>query len=175
MKTTRLVATALFSITRILSLLYLVTAIYVVFIFLFTINTPPAWLPLGISDGHFEIYFPFTHTPFLLGDYTQSFIAIMILIMFGYGIFLWMLSNIFKTFKQEKLFTATGVKRLSVFYGTNFIVPILILIGFFIAKIEISDMLIITCLHFVIGIFAFFMAAIFKQGLLLQEEQDLTL
>ena len=175
MKTTRLVASALYHLTRILSLLYLLTALYVVFIFLFTINTPPGWLPLGVVDGRFEIYYPFSNTPFLLGDYTPSFIAIIILITSGYGIFLWMLANIFKTFKEEKLFTLAGVRRLSVFYLANFIIPMLILIGFVIAKIEVRDMLIITCLHFVIGIFAYFMAAIFKQGLLLQEEQDLTL
>lgn len=175
MKTTRLVASAMYHFTRILSLLYLVTAAYVIFILLFTINKPPAWLPLHITEGHFEIYYPFSHSPFLLGDYTPAFITIMILVTLGYGMFLWMLSNIFKTFREEKLFTPKGVKRLSIFYLANFIIPILILTGFGIAKIEISDMLIITCLHFVIGIFAYFMAAIFKQGLLLQEEQDLTL
>jgi hypothetical protein len=41
-------------------------------------------------------------------------------------------------------------------------------------RAELFDMIRIGVLHLVIGVFAFFMAAIFKQGLLLQEEQDLT-
>jgi hypothetical protein len=39
---------------------------------------------------------------------------------------------------------------------------------------EYIDVARIALLHLVIGIFAFFMATIFKQGFVLQEEQDLT-
>ena len=48
----------------------------------------------------------------------------------------------------------------------------LVLLAFF--GHEIIDILRITLLHLVIGVFAYFMAAIFKQGVHLQEEQDLT-
>jgi purine-cytosine permease-like protein len=64
--------------------------------------------------------------------------------------------------------------KLSRFYLTNLIVPaaFLVLLAFF--GHEIIDILRITLLHLVIGVFAYFMAAIFKQGVHLQEEQDLT-
>jgi hypothetical protein len=39
---------------------------------------------------------------------------------------------------------------------------------------ELVDIVRIIMLHLVIGVFAFFMAAIFRHGVVLQEEQDLT-
>jgi hypothetical protein len=57
----------------------------------------------------------------------------------------------------------------------NLVVPSLFLIILAIIGHDLRDAIIIVFLHVMIGVFAFFMAAIFKQGLLLQEEQDLTL
>jgi hypothetical protein len=57
----------------------------------------------------------------------------------------------------------------------NLTVPAMVTIIFLFARIEIRDTVMLMFLHAVIGVFAFFMAAIFKHGLLLQEEQDLTL
>ena len=88
--------------------------------------------------------------------------------------FLWLLSGVFHAFKQVKLFTAKGVVQLSRFYITNLLVPFLFLLLFLLFRNEMSDLLRIILLHVIIGVFAYFMAAIFKQGLLLQEEQDLT-
>jgi hypothetical protein len=55
----------------------------------------------------------------------------------------------------------------------NVIVPVVIMLLLLIFKQEVEDIVRITFLHLIIGVFAFFMAAIFKQGLVLQEEQDL--
>jgi hypothetical protein len=169
MKAVRVIASFLYHLTSLLSILYLLTGLYS----LVVIMVPG--MPIRVTDGVFEIYYPFTKSPFLLGDYTRSFFTTMWLTTFGYGIFLWLLSRVFKTFKQQKLFTSIGVKRLSAFYIVNLVAPITILILLAIAGQGINEMIIITGLHAILGIFAFFMAAIFKQGLLLQEEQDLTL
>lgn len=174
MKKVRLIANIFFYISRGLSVLYFVTAAYATFVLVIAINGVPAWLPLRILDDGFQINYPFTNSPFLLGENTTSFKLILLLVTWGYGLFLWLLSSVFNAFRQPKIFIPAGVRRLSGFYIANLTIPVLILVIFVIAGIDIQDMLIITCLHLVIGIFAFFMAAIFKQGLLLQEEQDLT-
>jgi predicted permease len=88
-------------------------------------------------------------------------------------LFLWLLGGVFQAFKQERLFTKKGFSQLSRFYSVNLTVPVLILIILAVLGQEVQDIIRITFLHLVIGVFAFFMAAIFKQGLFLQEEQDL--
>ena len=176
MKTVRLTASILYYLSRTGALLYALTAGYATMIVLFlTASPPPDWLPIKIADDQFVILFPFTDAPFLLGDYTREFLSIMLLVTWGYAIFLLLLSEVFNTFKQQRLFTTGSVSRLSIFYITNLTVPFIILIVFLIIGLEVRDLVVITFLHAVIGVFAFFMAAIFKQGLLLQEEQDLTL
>ena len=91
-----------------------------------------------------------------------------------YGLFLWLLSGVFHAFKQTKIFTRKGVLQLSRFYMINLIVPFVFLALIAVFGEEMIDIVRIILLHLVIGVFAFFMAAIFKQGLVLQEEQDLT-
>jgi hypothetical protein len=84
-----------------------------------------------------------------------------------------LLSGVFHAFKQDRLFTKNGLLQLSRFYMVNVIVPVVIMLLLLIFKQEVEDIVRITFLHLIIGVFAFFMAAIFKQGLVLQEEQDL--
>lgn len=169
MKSVRIVANILYYLTRVAAILYLITAMY-------SLGVALLGGPIHIHDGAFEIYYPFTTTPFLLGDYNNSYLTMMILIISFYGVFLWLLSNVFNTFRQSKLFTAKSVLRLSRFYITNLTVPIISLIAALLFYHDaVNDILVITFLHGIIGIFAFFMAAIFRQGLVLQEEQDLTL
>jgi hypothetical protein len=175
MKKVRLTANILFYVTRLISILYITTVTYALLVILLALNGTNEWLPMRIAeDGSFQIFYPFTHTPFLLGDNTGSFKLIMLLITWGYGLFFLLLSGVFNAFRQTKIFVQKGVARLSRFYIANLTIPVSILIIFAFAGIAIKDMLIITALHLVIAVFAFFMAAIFKQGLLLQEEQDLT-
>ncbi len=90
-----------------------------------------------------------------------------------YGLFFWLLGNIFNSFRASKLFTLRGVKRLQIFYILNFVVPLPFLIGHIIYSYEVNLLIALSLLHSVIGIFAYFMAVIFKQGLNLQNEQDL--
>jgi hypothetical protein len=174
MKTVRLIATILFYLSRLGAVAVLATAVYASVILLLHYTTGANNLPIKIEEGHFTIYYPFTHQAFLLGDYTSVYLFSNLVIVVFYGVFLWLLSGVFHAFKQKKLFTPKGVAQLSRFYITNLIVPFLFFLLFLIFKNEMSDLIRIIFLHLVIGVFAFFMAALFKQGLVLQEEQDLT-
>ena len=80
----------------------------------------------------------------------------------------------FSVFKQPKLFTKYGVNRLKWFYLANIFVPILtILLATIFAKEKEEGLAWGAIIHFFLGVFAFFFAALFKQGLHLQNEQDL--
>lgn len=129
---------------------------------------------MHVAQSEFTLFYPFTKKAFLLGDYTVSFLFTYLFIIAFYGFFLWLLSDVFRSFRQEKLFTQKGVLRLSRFYITNLLVPVLFLILVIFFQSEMSDLVRIMFLHLVIGVFAYFMATIFKQGWILQEEQDLT-
>jgi len=174
-KTVRILSGILYHIVRLLALVFGATAFYAIAILLLSLVTDYDSLPCTILDGKFVIYAPFSRTPFLLGDYTATYLVPMISATVFYMIFFWLLGNVFDAFRKEKLFVVKGVRQLSSFYKTNLLIPMLILVLALIYQSGINDFLMITFLHGVIGIFAFFMAAIFREGVLLQEEQDLTL
>jgi hypothetical protein len=174
MKTVRFIASILFYISRACAVLFLITALYAAAVTLSFYYSSAGWLPITTEDGHFTIFYPFTEKPFLLGDYTFSYLFTYLFTVAFYGLFLWLLSGVFQAFKQQKLFTKKGVVHLSRFYITNLLMPLLFLVLFFFFRDETTDIMRIMLLHLVIGVFAFFMAAIFKQGLVLQDEQDLT-
>jgi hypothetical protein len=175
MKTVRLVAAILFYVSRVWAIIVLVIAAYASAILLIHLIAPTATIPMRVlQDETFRIYFPFTTKIFLLGDYTASYLVTNLLMIVFYGIFLWLLSAVFHAFRQQKLFTRRGVVRLSRFYIINLFMPLLFVVLLLVFGSELFDIIRIGVLHLVIGVFAFFMAAIFKQGLLLQEEQDLT-
>lgn len=174
MKAVRHTATILFYLSRIMAIMVFVITVYALAVILLSLTGPSPALPIRIFDnGTFHIFYPFTNTPFLLGDYTSSYLVSNLSIIAFYSVFLWLLSGVFHAFKQPRLFTQKGVMQLSRFYITNLIVPLIFLILLAVFGQELLDIFRITLLHLVIGIFAFFMAAIFKQGLILQEEQDL--
>ena len=177
MKTVRSIASLLFILTRAFAIGYLLTGVYVSGVLLFRADSTGSsgWFRV-LDNGSFQILYPFTEAPFLLGDNTTAFLTMMLSVIFFYGFFMWLLSSVFNTFRRKKLFTAPGVSRLSKFYLLNLIVPVVAVLIVAVLYNEIlGDILMLTFLHLIIGIFAYFMAAIFRQGLLLQEEQDLTL
>ena len=93
--------------------------------------------------------------------------------LFLVGLFFGLLSNVFKLFFQPKLFTQNGVTHLKRFYVANMILPTIALV---LASVytEVEELAIFfVVIHFFLGIFAFFLAAIFQQGVNLQNEQDL--
>ena len=174
MKAVRFVANILFYISRVFSILFFTITVYALAVLILSKLSHSSGLPVEIESDRFKIFYPFTRTTFLLGDYTASYLITSLFTIAFYGLFLWLLSEVFHAFRQTKLFTKRSVNRLSRFYITNLIAPVLFLILLACWSEEFSDIIRIIFLHLVIGVFAFFMAAIFKQGLLLQEEQDMT-
>ncbi|PWB23597.1 DUF2975 domain-containing protein [Flavobacterium sp. HTF] len=169
MKTTHFVSKILFYITRFLSIVYFVLAGYSALTLL------TGWFLTFTENGkYFQVCYPFTNHPLMLGDYNMPYIVFEFLSPLSlYGLFFLLISNIFKIFFQPKLFTQNGINHLRRFYLTNLFVPG---ITIFIASIFVSldnEVAIFIVLHFMLGIFAYFLAAIFKQGLNLQNEQDL--
>jgi hypothetical protein len=174
MKTVRLVANILFYLSRLTAILFIIITCYALVVLILSGFSNSPWIPIKIDNGGFRIFYPFTKNTFLLGDYTAAYLVTNFFTIGFYGLFLWLLSKVFHAFMQPKLFTRSSVHHLSLFYIANLIVPFLFLILLVVWREEFSDIIRIVFLHLVIGVFAFFMAAIFKQGLLLQEEQDLT-
>lgn len=169
MKTTYFVSKILFYVTRFLSIVYFTLSLYS----LLTLST--GWF-LNFQDNgkYFQIYYPFTEHPLMLGDYNLPYIIFEFLSPLSlYGLFFLLISNVFKVFFQPKLFTQNGINHLRRFYLVNLFLPSIVI---FLASIFISldnEVSIFIVLHFMLGIFAYFLAAIFKQGLNLQNEQDL--
>lgn len=170
MKRVKFVATILFYITRTVAILYLLTTFYAL------LSLVTEWSFITRENGnYFSICFPFSDAPFLNGENNWEYKIFNFLIPIGfYGIFFLLVSNVFNVFKKPKLFTQYGVKQLRSFYLANLTLPWLtiLLASFFAGKIE-EGLEWLAVIHFFLGVFAYFLAAIFKQGLTLQNEQDL--
>ena len=169
MHTVRFFARILFYVTRFFSVAYFFMAAHS----LLALTTK--WsLTLREGGKYFSVNIPFTQQAYLLGDYNLPYIIFDFLVpLAGYGLFFLLVSNIFKAFFQPKLFTVYGINQLRRFYLVNLILPgvALLLASFF---SEVEDMaIVLIVLHFILAVFAYFMAAIFKQGVNLQNEQDL--
>ncbi len=157
-------------ITQILTGFYILIVVYAAFVLGFKNSA------LSIIDNgeRFQIFFPFTKQPFLLGFYNALYILVrFFLVMICYGAFFWLLSRVFDVFTKEKLFTQKAYQRLRRFYIINLCAPIVLLVLFhFLFSVDKGDTMIVF-LHMLLGVFIFFLAAIFKKGLTLQENQDL--
>jgi hypothetical protein len=149
--------------------LYLVTALYAVLVIIFDFNL----LLITESGTRLTIMYPFTSKPFLLAENTGEYITQMVLGIGFYGLFLLLLSNVFLSFSREKLFTTQNIRNLQWFYRANLTLPITVFFLLSLFSQAEDEMMIIVVLHGILGVFAFFMAAIFKQGVNLQNEQDL--
>ncbi|NEU07701.1 DUF2975 domain-containing protein [Flavihumibacter sp. R14] len=174
MKTVKVVARILYIISLFAALFYIFTAVYAAFVMVLH-NLSGTALFNELESGQFTIDYPFTDTPFLIGSNTSLYLVMLVVIFGGYGLFAVLLGRVLSVFKQDKLFTPTAVRRLQYFYLANFLIPpAILLVNLFFTR-DVQDLVIISILHAIIAVFAWFMAAIFKQGLMLQEEQDHTL
>ena len=170
MKNVKIISTILFYITRIVAILYILVTLYS----LFSLLTEWSYI-LEDNANYFAVCYPFTETRFLLGENNWSYKIFEFLIPIGtYGIFFLLASNVFNTFKQPKLFTSYGINQLKWFCLANIFVPslIILLTSIFTDKIE-DGLQWAAVIHFFMGVFAYFLYAIFKQGVNLQNEQDL--
>ncbi|MDY8135072.1 DUF2975 domain-containing protein [Aquimarina sp. 2201CG5-10] len=122
-----------------------------------------------------QIKIPFTNSV-IKGDYSlKTLIGILCFLIF-YASFFYTLSLIFKTFGAEKLFTEEAIKYLKRFTILNLILPVAyILIGAIINSSITPDDVVPGLLHIGLGIFSWFIAAIFTLGFTIQEENELTI
>ncbi|MBB6329249.1 hypothetical protein HNP24_000199 [Chryseobacterium sediminis] len=169
MNQTKIISKILFYICSVLSAGYLITFVYS----LFCLITGFAVTPYK-EEKFLHINYPFTEQPFLNieNNYPYmifSFIAVLV----TYGIFFWLSARVFKVFFQDKLFTQENIIQLKKFYLYNIFIPLpLVIIASFFVEVE-SMIWGLVFIHFMLGIFCLFLANIFKQGLHLQNEQDL--
>lgn len=169
MKTTHIVSKTLFYLTRFLAVIYFFLAAYSVFTLLTGL-----FLTFKDNGKYFQVCYPFTKQPLMLGDHNIPYIVFDFLAPLSlYGFFFLLSSNVFRVFFQPKLFTPNGVSHLRRFYLANLLIPsIVIFIAFFFVSLD-NEVWMFIILHGMLGAFAYFLAAIFRQGLNLQNEQDL--
>jgi len=169
MKLVRYISTVAFYLTRLIAAGYILTALYIILCVAFNLHTLQ-----HLPDNRFAICYPFTSEHFLLGaEYTAGYIVEMVLLIFLYGVFFALLSNVFKSFRPQKIFTIQGIRHLQWFYLINLLLFPLVFIIFGIYSIEDYPYVAMITAHCIMGIFALFIAAIFEQGVNLQNDQDL--
>lgn len=130
-----------------------------------------------IVDNQFQIALPFFSETYIKGFYKENIILTITLTMLFFGFFFYVLSNILKTFKADKLFTSKAIKQLNYFAILNLIVgPILYLVIHFLImdKSSFSDIYNLF-LSLILGVFVLFIIAVFKKGYNVQNENDLTI
>ncbi|MFT3979208.1 MAG: DUF2975 domain-containing protein [Ferruginibacter sp.] len=169
MKPVRFVARILYYISLILCTCYTLAGLYVAFATGFRTSS----FRLIEEGKKFIVSAPFGDRPYFIGDNYPGYMIQMVALLLLYGLFFWLLSKVFITFTRKKLFTQQGIAHLQRFYIVNFTVPSLAYIILLITKEDTEDIFMLIMLHAIIGVFAYFIAAIFKQGVLLQNEQDL--
>src|SRR3982750_5032995 len=110
MKGVRFISGILFYLARMASLLVvLVTTYATAVLLLYRAHSSFSPSMEVLANGSFRIFFPFTHSPFILGDYTGSFLFSSFFTVAFYGLFLWFLSSVFQAFRETRLFTKKGV------------------------------------------------------------------
>ncbi|AZB25462.1 DUF2975 domain-containing protein [Chryseobacterium bernardetii] len=169
MNQTKIISRILFYICSILSAGYLITSLYA----LLCLTTGFSVTPYG-NGKYLHINYPFTQQPFLnIEDNYPYIIFSFMLVLIPYGIFFWLSAKVFRVFFQPKLFTKDHILQLMRFYLFNIFIPLpLVIIASFFVEVE-NIIWGLVFIHFMLGIFCLFLANIFKQGLHLQNEQDL--
>lgn len=169
MKAVKLLSSFLYYIVKVIAFGYLFTAFYTLINCTFE---GPFFEKL--QNNRFAVNYPFTSKHFLLGsELTSNYVAEMVLGISLYGIFFYVLSGVFNAFRQDKLFTPFGVSNLKRFYRFNLILYPVLAILWSIISMEDFPFFAMIIAHLIMGLFIFFMNAIFEQGLKLQNEQDL--
>ena len=169
MNSVKIISRGLYFICLLLASVYLLSVLVSLVAFV------TGWGYEAINNGsRFAIKYPFTRTNFLLGESAVSYKLFNFLAPITFfGLFFLSLSKVFNHFTKDKLFTQDGVVKMRQFYLLNLIVPgVLLLLQTIFGKME-EGFDVLTVVLFILGIFAFFLAAIFKQGVKLQNDQDL--
>jgi len=127
------------------------------------------------EEGIFKLKFPLSSS-IISGKY-QLYTLLSIGATFAfYGVFTYLLSGLFKTFTLEPLFKPKAIQYLRYFTIANLLLPVSYFILVMILPSQLfPEGILISFLHLIVGLFAAFISAIFKQGVVLQEEQNLTI
>ncbi len=169
MRYTKLISRILYVAAMAISLFYFAIILYS------SICLSTGWCTEPYGDGQYlHILFPFSKRPFLNVDNNTAYIVFSFLLPLAlYGLFFLLSANVFRIFFQQRLFTQPHVKQLMIFCGTNLAVPVIaaVVAGMFV-EVE-NGIWMLVAVHVVLGLFAYFLAAIFRQGLELQNEKDL--
>ncbi len=169
MNSVKIISKILYYITRIVAWIYFIIFSHSTFALATGVG-----LNIDMVKKRFGIILPFTEKNYLLGIYQWYYIIFgFLLVMFLYGLFFWLLSNFFKGFLQKRLFTEANINNLKWFYWGNLLVPTIVFLIFVTYENVESEAFALIILHAVVGILAFYIAAIFQHGLSLQKEQDL--
>ncbi|HAF32978.1 MULTISPECIES: DUF2975 domain-containing protein [Sphingobacterium] len=169
MNRTKIIGRILFYITSLLGSLYLIITLYALICLL------TGWNTASYGNGMFlHINYPFTITPLMNVDNNVSYKVFSFLLPLSfYTIFFLLSAQIFKLFTRRKLFTKFHLLILKRYYRLNILLPIVCTaIAAVFVTVE-GGIAILIAVHFILGIFVFFLAEIFRQGLHLQDEQDL--
>ncbi|HBV16763.1 DUF2975 domain-containing protein [Chryseobacterium carnipullorum] len=169
MNQTKIISRILYYLCIVLSAGYLITLVYSII----CLATGFAVTPYK-NDQYLHINYPFTEQPFLNIEHHYPYIIFsFLLVLLSYGIFFWLSALVFKVFFQSKLFTKENILQLKSFYLYNIFIPLpIVVVASFFVEVE-SIIWGLVFIHFMLGIFCLFLANIFKQGLHLQNEQDL--
>ncbi len=162
------VSTVLFFITRAIVICCFVFILFLTFSFLSDDL-------ITVSNGEFNIKLPLTDS-FIKGQYDSNVIISIFTSFIFYGFFFYVLSLVFKVFKQNPIFSNKAISYLSLFTSVN-ILACLVLIGinFFVLNEVLLESMVYGMMHIILAIFVAFITAIFKQGFQLQQENDLTI
>ncbi len=158
----------LFYFFRALSLLILITLVYIDFAFLMD--------NFDLENGKYYIHIPFTGDS-IHGDYQFNVIlTVSLLLSFGV-IFFYVLSNIFKAFRETIIFSKKAINNLKFFTVLNLIIgPLLYLLIHFpiMKKTNYTDVHNLI-LHLIFGLIAFFLTQVFKKAYHIQLENNMTI
>ena len=155
--------------------LFRLIAIGTVLLFLF--------ICISFLTGNFEVVnhrygidVPFFGTQ-ITGDYKANVIITISLGLCFAAIFFYLLSNIFLALKEKGIFNKKAITNLKFFTILNLIIgPILYLLIHFpiMQKTNFGDIHNLI-LHLILGMISLFVLHIFKNGYLVQSENDLTI
>ncbi|MDF2474733.1 MAG: hypothetical protein K0S24_216 [Sphingobacterium sp.] len=169
MEQTNFIARILQLLCRALSIVYFSIFVYSLFCLVTGL-----WIS-AYGEGRFlHISYPFTETTFLNVDNSLAYLIFsFLLILFGYAAFFYLAGRVFRAFMQSRIFTPANIKTMRHFYLFNIFLPLpAVLIASFFVEVE-GVIWILVGIHFILGIFSLFLANIFRQGVNLQNDQDL--
>ncbi|MBA8986076.1 hypothetical protein [Sphingobacterium cellulitidis] len=169
MNQVKIISTFLKYLCYFLAIGYSLTFIYSVICLLTGLWT----LPYG--DGNYiHILYPFTNEPFINLDNNIKYFIFSFLLPIGfYGIFFGLTAQVSSVFLKSRIFTKENQGIFERYFMLNTYIPLpMVLIGLMFVEVE-GMIWILVFIHLILGIFSLFLANICKQGLHLQNEQDL--